>query len=290
MRTGFHKHLVVARAPFAHLIQGHAGADVGDVDLRAQVFGEIHRTHRTLGFGESWFGHRPIFQGRATAGLDATANAVDDFNVLGVTDHFDVTDAGCFGEQIKQVAVIGAIQTQIATFFAFEVHEVLERGHAIGFDVVGQLVDVLLIGGAEVKRIVNVGAGLGVVLFALEHIGIGLVVQKVTQHRGEATLRRVDGLSFVLGDLFAKAEMHMGIDQARKDVQALGRLHRDRGIHRGAWGQMGGDFSISHQQVCGCAVCGGIDQGAAAQDKFSCVHGRLGLKTCVQFQQIARTA
>ena len=61
--AGLYKHPVVARSPFPHLIECEPCADMGDVDLSAQVLRKVHGPNTTLGFGERWLGARPVFEG-----------------------------------------------------------------------------------------------------------------------------------------------------------------------------------------------------------------------------------
>ena len=200
------------------------------------------------GLGDRGLGRGPVLERAAARGLDLAPLAVDDLDILGVADDDRPADARGFLEQIVEVAVVGAVEPKVAAFLALEVHEVLERRDAVVAHVLAELLDVQLVGGTEVKAEVDVRARDGVLELAPEHVAIGLVVEEVAEHGGEAALRGVGGLGRVLGDLLAHAEVHVAVDQAREHVQALRRLLGDAG--RGAAGrEQRMDLPRLHQHV-----------------------------------------
>jgi hypothetical protein len=123
---------------------------------------------------------------------------------------------------------------------------------------------VQLVGGAEVEAVVDMAARARVLLLALVHVGVRLVVEEVAEDGGDAALGRVHRLVRVLGDLLAEAEVHVRVDEARKDVQARCRLLRRAGRHRRTGRKHRSDLAALHQDVLRrrCAI--GEDYGAAA--------------------------
>ena len=181
-----------------------------------------------------------------------------------MADDDRLADARGLAEEIPEEAVVGAVETEVAAFLALEVHEVLERGDAVVLDVGAQLLDVQLVGGAEVKAVVDVAARARVLLLALVDVGVGLVVEEVAEDGGDAALGGVHRLVRVLGDLLAEAEMHVRVDEARKDVQARGRLLRRAGRHRRAGREHRRDLAALHQDVLQRGRAIRKDHGAAA--------------------------
>ena len=98
----------------------------------------------------------PVLQRVAACRLHLAPLAVDDLDVLGVADDDRPSDARRLLEQVVEVAVVGAVQPEVAAFLALEVHEVLERRDAVVVDVLAELLDMQLVGGAEVEAEVDV--------------------------------------------------------------------------------------------------------------------------------------
>ena len=182
----------------------------------------------------------------------------------------------------QKIAVVGAVEAEVAAFLALEVHEVLERGDAVVPDVRAQLLDVQLVGGAEVKAVVDVAARARVFLLALVDVGVGLVVEEVAEDGGDAALGRVHRLVRVLGDLLAEAEMHVRVDEARKDVQARGRLLRRAGRHRRAGREHRRDLAALHQDVLQRGRAIRKDHGAAAQYEIAHCCSCLSRSSCIE--------
>ena len=227
VRAGLDDHVLEALAPEADHVERLARGDVRKVHARAELLGQVHGAQRRLGLGDRGLGGRPVLERAAARGLDLPALAVDDLDVLGMADDDRPPDARRFLEQVVEEAVVGAVQPEVASFLALEVHEVLERGDAVVAHVLAELLDVELVGGAEVEAEVHVRARDGVLELAPEHVAVRLVVEEVAEHRGEAALRGVGGLGRVLGDLLAHAEVHMAVDEAGEHVQARCRLLGD---------------------------------------------------------------
>src|SRR5207302_5517011 len=123
---------------------------------------------------------------RAAAGrLDLAPLAVDHLDVLGVADDDRPTDTRRFLEEVVEVAVVRAVEAEVAAFLAFEVHEVLERRDAVVLHVLAKLLDVQLVGGAEVEAEVDMRARDRVLELAAEDVAVGLVVEEVAEHGGE---------------------------------------------------------------------------------------------------------
>lgn len=101
------------------------------------------------------------------------------------------------------------------------------------------------------KAVVHVRARLGVGLLALEHVAVGLVVQEVAEHGGEAADGRVRGLGGVFGDLLAEAEVHVRLDQAGKHVQAVDAALAHVIADLRAGREQGGDAPDSTRMSCG---------------------------------------
>ena len=98
----------------------------------------------------------------------------------------------------------------------------------------------------------------------LEDLAVGLVVEEVAEHGGEAALCGVRGLGRVLGDLLPHAEVHVAVDEAREDVQPFRGLLGDA-RRRGAWGEQRIDLAALHEHILLFGLAVGKYQRAAAQ-------------------------
>ena len=201
------------------------------------------------------------------AGQLCIAQPVDDLDIFGMADDGQAADACGLLQQRIEVAIVGAVQAEVAPFLALEVHEIFERADTVVAHITGQLAQVQLRGGAEVKAIVHMRARFGVGLLARKHVGVGLVVEKVAEHGAETADGRMCRLSAVFGDLFAEAEVHMGVDQAGEDMQAVD-APRSAVLGHGSLGcQQGGDATVGEQDVHPLGFALGAHQRAAAQDQ-----------------------
>jgi hypothetical protein len=240
-----------------------------DIHARAEVLGEIHGAHAVLRLGEGRLGRRPVLQGVAALRLHLPADAVYELDVLGVADDRRSADARRFLQQVVEIAVVGSVEAQIAAFFALEVHEVLERGHAVILHVGLELLDMPLVRSREMEGVINVRTRAGVAVLALEDLGVGLVVEEIAHHGGEAADGRMARLGGVLRDLFARqAEVHMRIDEPGEDMQSLCRVLGYAARNAFAGREQTGNAAVLHVQVerLGCPV--GEHYRAAAQNEF----------------------
>ena len=171
------------------------------------------------------------------------------------------------GEQIVEVAVVGAVEAEVAAFLALEVHEVLERRDAELLHVAPELLQVQLVRGGEVEAEVDVAARLGVAHLAREHVVVGLVVEEVAEHGGEAALRRVDRLGGVLGDLLGKAEVQVAVDQAGEHVLPL-RVDRRLRVRGRARREECGETAVLHGDVETLLRPVGKHHGAVPDDQI----------------------
>jgi hypothetical protein len=93
---------------------------VRDVDPRAELLREIGGAHEVLGFGDRRLRQAPVAQRVAALLLEAPPDAVDQLDVLGVADGDDLAEPRRRFQEIVEVAVVGAIQPEIAPLLALK--------------------------------------------------------------------------------------------------------------------------------------------------------------------------
>ena len=234
VRAGLEVDLRVARVPALRLLDRQARRHVRDVDPRAELLREVGGADEVLRLGDRRLRQAPVAQRVPPLLLEPAPDAVDELDVLGVADGHDVAEPRRRLEEIVEVAVVGAVQPEIAPLLALEVHEVLERGDAELRDVPRELRAVQLVRGREMEAEVDVAPLARVTELARVHRVVGLVVEEVAEDGGEPALRRVHRLGRVLGDLLAEAEVHVAVDEAGEDVLARRVDHlRRRGVRAG---------------------------------------------------------
>ena len=130
VRAGLEVDLRVARAPALRLLDRQARGHVRDVDPRAELLREVGGADEVLRLGDRRLRQAPVAQRVPPLLLEPAPDAVDELDVLGVADGDDVAEPRRRLEEIVEVAVVGAVEPEIAPLLALEVHEVLERGDA----------------------------------------------------------------------------------------------------------------------------------------------------------------
>ena len=181
--------------------------------------------------------------------MNLGAKAVHDLDVLGVAHNGDAFELGGIGQQIVQEPIVCAVEPQVTPLFAFEIHEIFKGRDAIGFDVLGQLGNVQLVGGAEMKAIVDIATALGIGLLARVDIGVVFVVEEISEHGGESALGGINGFGLILGDFFSKAEMHVRVNEPWKGREPVCIKDGKARVDWGAWAHAARNLAIDHQHV-----------------------------------------
>ena len=119
-------------------------------------------------------------------------------------------------QQIVHVAVVGAIEAQVAPGVATEIHEVFEGGHAVFVHAALELLEMNLLGGREMESEIHMGTFLNLWKFRLEDVAVRLVVQEVAQDRCHTANGSGGGLAGVFVGLFREAKVQVSVDQPRK--------------------------------------------------------------------------
>ena len=91
------------------------------------MFGEHHSAHHVLDLCEGRFGFAKVAEGVAPLRLELAPDAADNLDVLGMGDDDDAVVLRRALKQVEEEAVVGAVEAEVATFLALEVHEVFER-------------------------------------------------------------------------------------------------------------------------------------------------------------------